>query len=136
MSSRGIERIVWTEDFSVDHPVLDQQHMALVEMTNFLIEELEAGIGDETAAEMVSKLTDYACTHLNYEEECMFRSGYFDFDAHKAEHDAFRRKNGELHLSVHHHDPDVLEALLHFVRNWLQQHILGTDMRYKGLLRP
>jgi hemerythrin-like metal-binding protein len=127
-----MKRIVWDDKYSVGHAELDRQHQVLVGMINSMIDGLEAGADRQTAEQMLSEVTGYACSHLMFEENLLLQAGYPKFEAHQAEHGKFRRKNGELHLKAEVSGPELLEEILSYLGTWLMEHILVTDMQYKG----
>lgn len=129
-----MNKIEWTEDYSVGHAELDAQHRVLIEMVNSLIEVDAMEYEQEAIATIIGQLTDYAATHFGDEERLMAQSSYSGYEAHCLEHDAFRRKNEELHLAAQQEEGRVVEEIITYLRTWVVDHILGSDMDYRRSL--
>ncbi|MFN3533222.1 MAG: hemerythrin domain-containing protein, partial [Candidatus Brocadia sp.] len=66
-----MEKIVWSENFSVGVRVLDDQHKQIVTLINILIEMSDAKIDSEIISDTLTKMTQYAINHFSKEEEYM-----------------------------------------------------------------
>jgi len=130
-----MQKYVWSSEYSVGHAEMDEQHKSMLDMINELINAIESDATPETAREMLTKVTDYACSHLVCEEEHLRRWNFPHFDRHKAKHDEFRKKNGELHLLINQMGPEVLGEILVYLGDWWKDHILESDMNYKEFIQ-
>jgi hemerythrin len=135
MGAARMELITWNESFSVGVRQFDEQHKELVRMLNQLIVDPEAGTRSETISELLSAMTNYAEVHFEAEEVLMEQYGYPQLDEHTAQHDAFRRKTAELCIETMNRIGTVPESLLQYLRDWLIEHILQSDMTYKPFFR-
>ena len=130
-----MEPIVWTDEFSVGVAQLDAQHQRLVKMINQLSAAGETSTGSEAVSDSLTEMTQYAQTHFAVEEQMLRDNGYPDLERHMAEHLAFQERTSEFltatMLSVTH----VPESLLLYLRGWLVNHILTSDMAYKSFFR-
>jgi len=128
-----MERIVWKEQYSVGVPELDEQHKGLIALINRLTEE------DRSVAmvvHVVDALDQYVTEHFRAEEALMRAHRYQDLEHHIDEHRAFEewlhavqqayRYGGSADLFA-----DTVDA---FLRHWLINHILESDMAYKPVL--
>jgi hemerythrin-like metal-binding protein len=122
----------WQESFSVGDPVLDEDHKRLIQIINRVAAAEERG---EPVQWVLQNLDEYAKNHFRWEEERMEEAGYAALDAHRREHHTFIEWLETL-KATYGLDP---EAHLHlaktvndYLRNWLTDHILTTDMEYKG----
>lgn len=77
---------------------------------------------------LMIQLVDYTAYHFKEEEAEMFQLGYDDLDKHKEKHKLFvaKLKSISVYDMVKDHQL-ITETLVHFVRNWLQFHILNED---------
>jgi hemerythrin-like metal-binding protein len=63
----------------------------------------------------------------------MTKVGWPDLDGHKETHQNFRERMLELQRRYKHEPGSVTaEEVLYLVQDWFSNHILGTDMEFKG----
>jgi hemerythrin len=129
-----MELIEWTDKYELGIEHLDNQHKQLVKQINVLYAAMKIGKGKESLDEILKVLIDYTATHFKSEETLFHQFGYPDSDKHIAEHLKFVEEatgfkkdfdNGRLMVSV---------QLMGFLKDWLINHILGSDMGYKSFL--
>lgn len=124
----------WQESYSVKVPELDQQHQCLVGMLNRLHDALRAG-GDPAAAQkVVEELVLYTRHHFAAEERLMESCGYPELEEHRRKHRAMEAQVQTFRQQLAVGGISVQLKLMTFLRDWLQKHILETDMRYSGHL--
>jgi hemerythrin len=122
--------IEWRDEFSVGVSTIDEQHQVLFGLLNQLNEAVANQRGLQETGEILDALTDYTRTHFIVEESLMEVLGYPDRAAHRAEHKALIKKLNALHRRFHAEEPEVADELLHFLKDWLSDHVLGTDQAY------
>ena len=130
-----MDQIVWSDEFSIGHEVIDAQHKKLVAMINRLITTSRVATGSETISEILAEMSDYVRVHFDTEEKLMERINYPRIEDHKAQHRAFQMKTAALIRSASLNAESVPVVLLNYLRNWLTQHILKADMEFKAYLR-
>lgn len=129
-----MERIAWSDTFSVGVQELDDQHKKLVGMINRLIDEQKELTQPETIADLITEMTDYALEHFRAEEYLMAEYGYEKKNEHVEIHQQFIKKTQEFMVAAA--GPNLLsKALLEFLKSWLVSHILNEDMQYKLLFQ-
>jgi len=120
----------WTEQLSVNVKLFDGQHRRFLQMVARLEAAMGQGIAARELAELLADLVAYAREHFATEEAVMKAYDYPWRDHHAMEHrqmsavlDSLQMRcaSGEVVLSVE--VPDHL-------RQWLEQHVVGTDKRY------
>jgi len=123
--------ITWTPSLSVGVPIFDAHHKELVKMLNELHDAMKSGQGNDVIGNILNRLASYTIAHFGAEESKMSLHNYPGAVQHKKEHadlvaqlKDFQQKfqSGRLGLSI---------QLLNFLRDWLVNHINGTDMKYK-----
>jgi len=120
----------WSDEFSVNIKEIDEEHKQLVKMLNDLYEAMKAGQGSEMVGRILTGMAEYAKTHFATEERYMKRYAYPGYAAHKAEHDEFAAKAADL-LERYAQNSKVLSIETgSFLKNWLRDHITGTDKLY------
>ena len=86
-------------------------------------------------SDLLTNMTNYAQEHFAAEELLISKHSYPHLEEHIAQHLSFQEHTEEFltatMLSVVH----VPEALLRYLRKWLVNHILTTDMAYKHFFR-
>jgi len=120
----------WDDSFTVGVAEIDRQHKLLVDIIN----ELHFESGQNSSYKMLERilngLIEYTKTHFTYEEGLLAMHGYPDLEAHQAKHKKLVGRVMEFHGRVSAQDETVLEELLQFLKDWLVQHIQGTDKKY------
>nr|AQV13657.1 hemerythrin [Halosydna brevisetosa]AQV13733.1 hemerythrin [Pectinaria gouldii]AQV13763.1 hemerythrin [Sparganophilus sp. EP-2017] len=120
MSFEIPEPFVWDETFKVFYDNLDEQHRTLFrsifDMCNDTKDKMRLDC-------MISVMV----AHFLTEEIMMKRANYPDYTTHKAMHDEFVMKLKGLHCPITNND-------LHYCKDWLVNHIKGTDHKYKNKL--
>ncbi len=120
----------WSSKYAVNIAEIDRQHQRWFDILNDLHEAMKSGKGKEKLGEIFEGLVEYTKVHFQAEEKLMRQNGYPFYEGHKKIHDdmikevellQLRYKSGEVALSV-----DVMN----FLRNWLSDHIMGTDKNY------
>lgn len=117
----------WSDALATGVADIDEQHKSLFQWFG----ELERAAADQRmmmAAYAITRLSHYTRTHFAAEEVLMERSGYADLVAHRAEHEAFRKRLAQLQAEAVLRD--VSEEAVSLMREWLVHHISQVDMAY------
>lgn len=129
----------WRDNFSVSIESIDSQHKELFRIGNLLYDIVSSKDHIDRYDDIVMALEnmkDYAIYHFQYEEKLMKENDYPDFHKHKIQHDTFIEKV----RSIENEDIDEKQQkigmdLVIFIANWIENHILKTDMKYKDYLK-
>lgn len=124
----------WSDKYSVNIKEMDEQHKKLFNMVNELHDAMKGGRGKEALGGIFAGLIQYVGTHFAAEERLMNAHAYTGYIAHKAEHDKLTKKALELQKSFQEGTPVVTMEVMNFLKDWLQNHILGTDKKYSQFL--
>ncbi len=135
--SRGEKRhfAVWKDEYSVGVDSLDDDHKKLLNLINNFQTAVHYQTGDSFEKEAFEELVDYTKYHFDREEKMMEQAGYADLDAHKKIHKAMIAKIDELMREYEKRGHEVLEDVAQFLKDWLVNHINGTDQEYSALLK-
>lgn len=120
----------WTDSLSVNIREIDDQHKKLVGMLNELHDAMKAGQGAKVTGSVLTELIKYVGTHFATEEKYFKQYAYPDSAKHKAEHDDLTKKALDLQKQFQDGKPVLTVELLNFLKNWLTNHIMGTDKKY------
>jgi hemerythrin len=118
--------------YSIGIPEIDAQHRQLFEC----IDRLEAA-GDDRQRELavyyvMDELRDYVRIHFSVEEVVMRLFDYPELEKHAAEHRLFASRLESFEQTELKHD--VHSEAADFLREWLVNHIQGSDQRYADFL--
>jgi hemerythrin-like metal-binding protein len=122
--------LVWSDDYAIDVPQIDEHHRELFRRIGALHEALMAGRPDGEVTRVLDYLSDYTQYHFREEEALMAEHGYALLPQHRAEHERIVRElsswktggaEGRLSLTL---------QLSHTLAEWLRGHILGSDRAY------
>jgi len=122
----------WQDQYSVNHPLMDQQHKQLFEILN----QLEGHILKEEALdyflETLEQLSDFAWEHFKAEETILEELKIEGLQDHMDKHQSFKKKIMAMTQSFF-KQPDLkqVEEAYSFLSHWLVDHILEEDMKYK-----
>ncbi len=126
-----MNKIEWSDKFSVGISLLDEQHKRLIDMINRLIEFHNIASLSENIIETLRSMSMYALTHFEYEEKIMIDYSYPDYTSHKEQHEEFKKKVASFYSAT----PISVDALnanvVEYLKSWLIYHILKEDMKYK-----
>ncbi len=122
--------IQWNDSLSVGVRTIDAQHRKLVDTLNELHHAMLGGQARQITGAILEKLLQYTRDHFSAEEAMMATAAYPGLEEHKLRHIDLTRQvegyiarfqHGEITLNLH---------LMHFLRDWLTQHIQQEDRGY------
>ena len=126
--------MTWSDQLSVSIEKIDSQHMKLVDLLNGFHDAMKLGKGKEAMGKTLSELLDYTVYHFGTEEEFFRKYGYPAFATHKKEHEALTIKAKDLGERFSRGEPVISAETMTFLKNWLQDHIMGSDKKYGPFL--
>jgi hemerythrin-like metal-binding protein len=130
-----MNKIEWSENFSVGVAEIDNQHRQLIGLINDLVEAKNQNKSMDELSTMISKMADYLDYHFGTEEKYMLRFQYAGLESHRNEHRTFIRKVFEFRKQYSLDSQSLTQDLLAFLMGWLRHHILETDMSYSQCFR-
>jgi hemerythrin-like metal-binding protein len=121
----------WSDRYLVNIPEIDTDHRNLFALANRIHEHIEKGAGQTAILRALGHLVDYVEGHFHREERLMERAAYPDLAAHKKTHRMLEQIVHSMYR-IYRHEPDAVDPdkLLEFMRDWLQSHILKSDLQY------
>jgi hemerythrin len=124
----------WSEKYSVGVPSIDGQHKRLIEIINSLYDAMRAGHGEFALGKTLDDLVDYTKTHFRFEENLLQTKNYPDLAAHKKVHEGLTAQVMDLVKQYKAGKATLSIQTGTFLKNWLGNHILNTDMKYSAHL--
>jgi hemerythrin len=126
--------LTWKDEYRVRVREIDEQHQKLVAMINELNDAMGQGQAKAVLENILSKLVAYTVTHFAAEERLLQTHGYPAFGEHKEKHEKMTGKVLALQRDYRQGKTRLSIEVMDFLKNWLDKHILGTDMKYSEFL--
>ncbi|MEO5349963.1 MAG: hemerythrin domain-containing protein [Magnetococcus sp. YQC-3] len=119
--------------------VIDAQHHELFDIFTEIQSKRE-GIDRLYVEGALDKLAEYVHKHLTFEERFMAGLGFPELEGHVREHESIRHRIADTREKLAVDSPAewvgaILVQLAAYLEQWLKEHILSTDMRYRKFLR-
>lgn len=124
----------WDDRFSVKVDSIDTEHKRLLALINDTHEAIVTGKKQNALADIFNGLIDYTREHFSHEEELHARYEYPDRLKHKIEHTELTQKVVDQYREFVKGKNINLMDVLAFLVDWLQDHILRSDMKFGAFL--
>jgi hemerythrin len=122
--------IAWNDHLSVGVKEIDDDHKKMVGMINHLYDGISSGEGKAALKVILKELVDYSQYHFAHEEQMFAETGYPDAAPHKEAHDSFATRVLAIQHSYNTESPALTLDVMVFLKDWLFEHILGSDKKY------
>lgn len=127
--------ISWEQKYSVGVVELDNQHKQLINMINELYFAMSNDRGQQVVDDIIKDMLGYAKMHFNVEEAYMRQVEYLGSLQHFREHERFVEKAQEMAKRCENGEFVLSFEVIQFLSDWLQGHILETDMKYVSVFK-
>ena len=124
----------WNESYSVKIAKIDLQHKKLVDIVNELHDSMKAGKSKEVLGKTLDELINYTANHFKTEEDLFDKYGYPDNNVHKRQHSDLVDQVLKFKSNFVSGKSVISIDLMNFLRDWLTQHIVGSDKKYTSFL--
>lgn len=119
--------IVWSDSFTQNVPIIDEQHRGVLATLNSLHYFLQNGLPFEALRPTVDMLAKYVMFHLKTEEQILREQDYFGIDAYTQGAKVFGESLEQVYEEARANNEP--ELFLFFIKKWWQSHlILHEDM--------
>ncbi len=128
--------MVWNDRLMTGIAAIDGDHKKLVDMINELYEAIRTGSSEDALCRVLDRLVEYTRFHFRREEAFFTQVHYPEEQQHKAEHARMVEWVEGIHAQVK--DGTAIAPSLEVMnrlKDWLFDHILGSDQRYVACLR-
>lgn len=127
--------VTWKDEYSVGIESIDNDHKKLLNLINNLQTSSLYYTGDDFDKQALNELVEYTKFHFSREEKLMEDNGYPDFQAHRRQHKHMTDHVINMVKAYESDSEKTVEDLLYFLKEWLINHINGSDKEYSAFLR-
>lgn len=122
----------WSDKYLVHIEPIDTDHKNLFALANRIHAHVVQGAGDAAIQQALGQLISYVRQHFDREERMMEQAGYPDLAEHRKTHRMLESIVSSMQR-VQMSDPAAIDPnkLLEFLRDWLQNHIIKSDLQYE-----
>ncbi|MBU1043548.1 MAG: bacteriohemerythrin [Candidatus Omnitrophica bacterium] len=125
-----MDYIKWHKGLSVNVEEIDNQHKRLIEIINILYSSVIALDSTRLQENILIDMMEFADTHFKTEEKYMERFKFQGLESHRLEHEKFVKKIIKLERVILKSKADARPAMLEFLKDWLESHLLEIDREY------
>jgi hemerythrin len=127
--------MTWNDKMSVGIAAFDNEHKKLVGLLNELFDAVQSGKGKDALGKILDALIDYTKSHFANEERYLTQHAYPELAKHKKEHEDLAKQVLDVQKKYHAGATATLSMeVMNFLKNWLINHIQGTDKKYTPFL--
>ena len=125
-------QLIWEEKYSVDHPLMDEQHQQVFKIVNDLPEVSDL----ENLKKVAGIMDEHARKHFSEEEELLKEAGFPEFEDHQEMHqEIISLMNRPMDHPSEFTDDQAAVRYKLLVFEKVIEHIAVQDMVYAGQLR-
>ena len=132
-----MNNLEWNDSFSVGIKKIDHQHQKLIALLNELQAASLTGQQREVIGKVLEELVAY--TDYHFKTEANFFRVHPQYSEHLEIHQGFVNQALKLLNSYQNGDDDISYETIAYLQNWVEEHILGTDVaffRELGFVEP
>ena len=127
-----MNKIVWSDNYSVGVPELDEQHKKIVEVINELNTNTDLTSQSDKLHNILGRIIIYAQNHLDYEESLLKKHAYPHYEDHLSKHQEYKKKVSDFAVELLEYREEMPTKFLNYLNHWWVDHILKEDMKYKS----
>lgn len=129
---RGFVR--WRDSYSVGIKSIDEEHKNLLRLINNLQTAVRYYTGEDFERRALGELMEYTKVHFAREEELMEKYEFPGYAEHKRQHDEMAARADKMVARYEQDAVGAMDEISTFLRDWLINHINGTDQAYSEFL--
>lgn len=127
-------QLQWQEEYSVGIESLDNDHKKLINLLNQFTTAYDYAMSEDFERQALSNLIAYTKYHFEREENLLVEHNFIDVEAHKKQHKAMIAQVESFVTLYDEKGHDALSEVSNFLKEWLINHINGTDKEYTQCL--
>lgn len=123
-------RAEFSKNLITRNELIDSQHRELIDRINKLLDSCEDSDAKLAAIKTLDYLSDYTVFHFGAEEELQKEIEYPGYEAHKEQHENFKKTISELDEMLQEEEgpsPAFVKKVEENVIKWFYTHIEGFD---------
>ncbi|MGN7611512.1 bacteriohemerythrin [Magnetococcales bacterium HHB-1] len=121
----------WNSQMDVGVKQFNKDHKHLMDLLNQLYRSTLRGDGRTAAGRILDELVEYTHIHFQNEENLFEQYNYPGLQEQVIEHQKLMQQVKSFQSLFHSGQGAIDMELLSFLRDWLSNHIMGTDRKYK-----
>ncbi|ABK43127.1 methyl-accepting chemotaxis sensory transducer [Magnetococcus marinus MC-1] len=125
----------WNSHLVIGVAQMDKEHSQLVALINQLYHTILEGGSSKQGQPVLEALMRYTQDHFKHEEALLKQMHYPDLQAHMAEHRALIEQVQHFQQDFERGQASINLRLVGFLKDWLSNHILGSDKPYGTYVR-
>ena len=123
--------LVWSDKYLTGISKIDSDHENLFLIVNVLYDTVHNGQENTKVSPLLAALGEYVKKHFTAEELIMRSANYPGLSEHMEKHRALnRRVRRYIELADDNPEEININELLEFLKSWLTNHVLKSDMDY------
>lgn len=134
-SKRKLHFFNWDNSYSVGNSKIDKQHQMLFIIIDEIYYTPYEREKREHLDEILLNLKEYCNYHFDTEEKLFMNIDYIHAAEHIKEHRDFMKKINKIYDDFKNGKEITISELMQFIRNWLTNHVLKVDMKYRERLK-
>ncbi len=125
-----MEKVIWTDKFSVDNKIIDGEHRRLLSIFSRMVDHVQKNDDNKKMVTLLSEMADYAIQHFKSEENYMRSISYPKLDEHMELHSKYSADVLKFTINYLGQNQNKPIEVLTFLKDWWTGHILEEDSRY------
>ena len=117
----------WSDEFSVHHEIIDEQHQMLFELAHKAYKIANSHTTRNEVKSIITEFFDYMKTHFKDEEQYMQAINYPRIEEHKKIHRKIVADMASMVKNIHSAN-ELKDKIMVMAKDWLLVHILQEDM--------
>jgi len=124
----------FNESWSVNVKDIDKEHQGIFDRINKLHKGIKNNLSKDNLLNIFIDLGEYTTKHFRDEEELMKKANYSNIISHKGIHDKLLSTLASIIDDLKSGKEVDLISVMSFAKDWVQDHILGTDKKYSKVM--
>jgi len=119
----------WKPEYSVGNPSIDHEHEHMIQQINYLYEQLTQPLDSDNVEAILGEIHADISAHFALEERLMRKTGYAEYEDHKADHEDLLDQVLDL-MDCFFENPEAGQSLLRMkLSDWFSHHFASFDAR-------
>ena len=126
--------VKWENIYSVEIPIIDNQHKEILRLINDLHSAMSQGVERAILQDILSALISFTWYHFKEEEKLFKIYDYPYGEEHAQQHREVEEKIRAMHEQFEAGNGIIIYELMNLLASWLINHIKNSDRNYSEYL--